>query len=215
MTGSRIVFRLRRPARGEATGGFTIIELLISMLLLAIVSTTFLAATNSIYSGIHKQQGITNAADGNRRALELLDKQVRYASAINAPVTAADGNFYLEYQWSKSNGSTDTVTCSQWRLNPVTDVLQWRSWTSGTTPSPTPVFTTVDTAVVNNPATQPPFALLATNLNGVPMQYQELSLNLIASQDKGNVTTTSTLTALNTPNSGVPSTAVCQEVARS
>ena len=105
------------------------------MILLAVVSTAFLAATNSIYRGIHKQQGITNAADGNRKAFELLDKQVRYAQAINTPGTAADGNFYIEYQWSQSTGSLDAVTCTQWRLNPTTDVLQMRSWpdTTGAT----------------------------------------------------------------------------------
>jgi prepilin-type N-terminal cleavage/methylation domain-containing protein len=201
--------------RLAAADGFTIIELMISMILLAVVSTSFLAATNSIYNGIHKQQGVVDASDGNRRALELLDKQVRYASAINAPATAADGNFYVEYQWSKSDNSTDTLTCSQWRLNPTTDVLQWRSWRSGTVPSVVPAWTTVDTGVVNVPSTAPPFALLPTTQNGVVMQYQELGLNLIAKRDKGNVTTVSTLTALNTPNSALPTTAVCQEVARS
>jgi prepilin-type N-terminal cleavage/methylation domain-containing protein len=206
--------RLRAP-RDEAAGGFTIIELMISIMLLAIISASFLAATNAIYSGIHKQQGITDAADGNRRAYELLDKQVRYASGIMTPGTAADGNFYIEYQWSKSNGSLDTLTCSQWRLNPTTDVLQWRSWTSGVTPTTTPTWTTVDTGVSNNPATQPPFTLLGPTANGTTMQYQVLQLNLIDKRDKGNLTTTGQFTALDTPNSSLPSPSVCQEVARS
>lgn len=208
--------RRLRPTRYQAGDGFTIVELLISMILLAVVSTSFLAATNAIYSGIHKQQGITDAADGNRRAFELLDKQVRYASAINTPGTAADGNFYVEYQWSKSNGSLDTPTCSQWRLNPTTDVLQWRSWAAtGVTLTPAPAWTTVDTGVANNPATAPPFALVGPTLHGATMQFQILTINLIARRDKGNLTTQSQLTALNTPNSGAPSPSVCPEVPRS
>jgi hypothetical protein len=194
------------------------------MILLAVVSTSFLAATNAMYSGIHKQQGITDAADGNRRAFELLDKQVRYASAINTPGTAADGNFYVEYMWSKSDGSIDTLTCSQWRLNPTTDVLQWRSWVAGTTPSPTPAFTTVDTGVINNPSTQPPFSLQPPTVQGATMQYQALDVNFIAKRDKGSITTTGSkfpdgntvgFTALDSPNSTAPSPPVCQEVARS
>ncbi len=185
------------------------------MILMAVVSTTFLAATNSIYVGIHKQQGITNAADGNRQAFLLLDKQVRYASGIMAPGTASDGNFYIEYQWSKSNGSTDTLTCSQWRLNPTTHILQVRSWQSGTTPATTPAWTTMDTGVVNVPSSAPPFALLGPVVNGATMQYQVLQVNLIAKRDTGNLTTKGTLTALNTPNSSAPSPSVCQEVARS
>jgi hypothetical protein len=204
-----------RPARGVAGEGFTILELLVSRILMAVVSTTFLAATNAIYSGIHKQQGITDAADGNRRAFELLDKQVRYASAINTPGTAADGNFYIEYMWSKSTGSLDAVTCTQWRLNPTTDVLQYRSWAAGSTPNPTPTFTTVDTGVTNTPSTQPPFSLLGPTINGATMQYQVLGINFVAKRDKGNLTTTGQFTALNTPNSAAPSPSVCQEVARS
>lgn len=210
-------------ARKCDSDGFTIIELLIAMMLLAIVSTSFLAATNSIYQGVHKQQGITDAADGNRRAIYMFDKQVRYASAINSPATAADGNYYIEYLWSKSNGSLDTQTCTQWRLNPTTDVLQWRSWTSGTTPATTPTFNTIETGVVNNPATDPPFSLLGTTapLNngatsgGVTLQYQELKVLLIGKRDTGTVTSTETLTALNSPGSAIPATPVCQEVGRS
>lgn len=210
---SQAIHRLR-SARDRGTDGFTIIELMISIILLAVISASFLAATNAIYGGIHKQQGITNAADGNRRAFDLLDKQVRYASGIMTPGTASDGNFYFEYQWSKSNGSLDTLTCSQWRLNPTTDVLQWRSWTSGTTPATTPVWTTVDTGVVNNPASAPPFTLLGPTLHGTTMSYQILQINLIAKRDTGNYVTTGTLTALDTASPSVPSPAVCQEVAR-
>ena len=206
-----------RPKRKDASAGFTLIELMVSMILLAVVSTTFLAAINAIFAGIHKQQGITDAADGNRRAFELLDKQVRYASAINTPGTASDGNYYVEYMWSKSTGSLDAVTCSQWRLNlsSTTHVLQYRTWPSGTTPNPTPTWTTVDTGVINTPSTQPPFSLFGATVNGATMQYQVLAINFIAKRDKGNVTTTGQFTALNTPNSSVPSPAVCQEVARS
>jgi hypothetical protein len=218
----RSLARRLRPTKGFVAEGFTIVELLVSMILLAVVSTTFLAATNAIYKGIHKQQGITNAADGNRVAFETLDKQVRYASAINAPATASDGNFYMEYMWSKSNGSIDTLTCSQWRLNPTTDVLQWRSWTAGTTPNPTPSWTTIDTGVANVPSTQPPFALQGATGpasgaggTGPTMQYQVLKVSLITKRDTGNLTTSGNLTALDTPNSSVPSPSVCQEVARS
>jgi hypothetical protein len=211
----RALARRLRPARPVAAEGFSIVELLVSMILLAVVSTSFLAATNAIYSGIHKQQGITNAADGNRYAFETLDKQVRYASAINTPATAADGNFYVEYMWAKSNGSLDTLTCSQWRLNPTTDVLQWRTWVAGTTPNPTPTWSTADIGVANNPVSAPPFALLGATVNGATMQYQVLSIKLIAKRDTGNLTTTGNITALDTPNSSAPSPPVCQEVARS
>ena len=212
MTAINGFLRRIKAVRDGASDGFTIVELMVSIILLAVISTTFLAATNAIYGGIHKQQGITDAADGNRRVFETLDKQVRYASAINTPGTGTDGNFYIEYQWSKSTGSLDAVTCTQWRVNPTTDVMQTRSWASGTTPNPVPTWTTVDTGVTN---TTTPFALLGPTLNGATMQYQVLSLNLISTRDKGNVTTTGQFTALNTPNNNAPSPSVCQGVPRS
>ena len=206
---------LRRRAAQDPEAGFTIVELMITIILLAIVSSGFLAATNAIYNGIHKQQGVTDAADGGRRALQLLDKQVRYASAINTPAVASSGNAYLEYKWTQSNGSTDTLICSQWRLNTTTHRLQMRTWTSGVTPSPAPAWNTVATGVVNSPASQPPFTLPAAGANGATLQYQVLKINLISSRDTGTVNTTSTLTALNTPNSAPPTTPICQELGRS
>ncbi len=194
---------------------------MISIILLAVISSAFLAATNSIYNGVHKQQGITDAADGNRRALELFDKQVRYASAINAPGTGSDGSYYIEYKWSKSNGSVDAQTCTQWRLNPATHVLQWRSWTSGVTPATTPRFTTVDTGVMNNVTTNPPYKLTtsppdgSTLPSGVTLQYQELKVSVVSKRDTGTVTSSETLTALNSANSAALTSSVCQEVGRS
>jgi prepilin-type N-terminal cleavage/methylation domain-containing protein len=220
----RTALRDGRPARRAAEGGFTLIELMVSIILLAVVSTSFLAATNSIFGGIHKEQGVVNAVDGNRRALQSFDKQVRTASAINTPALAADGNYYVEYLWTKtSTTNVDVQTCTQWRLNPTTDVLQSRSWTSGTVPATRPTFTTIDTGVVNNPAVNPPFSLLppypvdssGAQIKGVVLQFQELKINLIAQQDKGSVTSTETLTALNSSSAAALATPVCQEVSRS
>jgi prepilin-type N-terminal cleavage/methylation domain-containing protein len=196
------------PKRLQAEAGFTLIELMISIILLAVVSTAFLAATNSVYKGIHKEQGIANALDGNRRALQVLDKQVRYASAINTPGVVA-GAFYIEYLWTKTSTiAQDTPTCTQWKLT-TDDKLQYRSWKSGVPQASTLPFTTVDTSVINDPVSRPPFKLLPSSENGVSMQYQRLQVDLVAARDTGSVNTASTLTALNTPNSAALAAAVC------
>ncbi len=215
--------------KAEHEEGFTIIELLVSMILLAVVSTTFLAATNAIYAGIHKQQGIVNAADGNRRAFELLDKQVRYASAINTPGTAPDGNYYVEYQWSKSTGSLDAV-----------DVLAVAAQPDhGRPPVPQldirndaePYAVVVNGRYRSHQQSQHAAAVLAARLPtaqrrhpAVPGAGRELHHQARHGNcdDRGahlpnDATNTKYVgfTALNTPNSQAPSPAVCQEVARS
>jgi prepilin-type N-terminal cleavage/methylation domain-containing protein len=199
------------PVREATEAGFTLIELMVSIILMSAVGAGFLAATTSIFDGIHKQQGVVDAVDGNRRVLQTLDKQVRYASAINTPGAGTDGNFYVEYLWTKTSPTTvDVQTCTQWRLNPTADVLQSRSWTSGTTtPS---AWSTAETNVVNNPATDPPFVLAppVPTPTGVVLQFQEMQVKLIASRDQGNVTSTSTYTALNSQNGAALSTPVCQ-----
>jgi prepilin-type N-terminal cleavage/methylation domain-containing protein len=208
--------RCSKAARNESASGFTIIELMVSIILLAVVSSSFLVATNTIFKSVRKQQGVANAADGNRRALTVLDKQVRYASAINTPAIVG-GNFYFEYLWTSTQSVTtiDTPTCTQWKLNPTTDLLQYRSWVQAATPTTAPAWTTVDTGVTNDPTTQPPFSFPVLPTGAPVMQYQQLAVNLIAKRDTGNVVTQSTLTALNTSNSAAPTTAVCQGVARS
>ena len=195
---------------------------MVSIGLMAIISVAFLVATNSVYHGIHKEQGIVDATDGNHRALTLFDKQVRYANAINTPGVASDGDYYVEYQWTKTSPtSVDVSTCSQWRLDPVNDLLQWRSWTSGVTPTTRPTFVTMDTGVINDPVASPPFVLapLVTvtpppGVAPVILQYQELRVSLIAKRDQGNVTNVSTFTAQNSAGSAPLATPVCQEVSR-
>jgi prepilin-type N-terminal cleavage/methylation domain-containing protein len=214
--------RCKKLLRSTAADGFTLIELMVSILLMGVISTAFIAATNSVFKGIHKEQGVVDATDGNRRALTVFDKQVRYASAINTPGTGTDGDFYLEYLWTKtSTTSVDVATCTQWRLDPVTDVLQWRSWTSGITPTTRPTFVTVDTGVVNDPVASPPFVLaplvtLSQPAAAAPviLQFQELRVTLIAKRDQGNVTNVSTFTAQNSAGSAPLTTPVCQEVSR-
>ena len=222
MTRRQSILRRRRSLRDRAESGFTLIELMVSIILMGVISSAFLVATNTVFKGIHKEQGIVDATDGNRRALTVLDKQVRYASAINTPGIASDGDFYIEYLWTKtSTTSVDVATCSQWRLDPVNDLLQWRSWTSGITPTTRPVFLTVDTGVINDPVANPPFALtplvqLSQPAAAAPviLQFQEMRVTLQAKRDTGNVTSTSTLTAQNSAGSAALTTPVCQEVSR-
>ncbi len=204
----------RRPSRREDEG-FSIIELLVSIMLFSVVISVFIGATNSMFSSLRKQQGVADAADGNRRAFLLLEKQVRYASAINTPGLGTDGKYYVEWQ---APNSAAQQTCVQWRLDPSLSKLQWRTWviTGGSVTAP--AWTTVATGVVNDVnATTKPFALRSTTSAGVTLNYQQLQVHLESARNKpaGKAVTDTAFTALNTPNSAAPSPAVCQQVPRS
>ena len=59
-------------------------------------------------------------------AYELLDKQVRYADRHqHTPARPAAATYYVEYHVEQVERQSirHACTCSQWRLNPTTDVF--------------------------------------------------------------------------------------------
>lgn len=209
-----------RTAAGE--DGFTLIELLVSIALLSVVISVFLGATNAMFTTLRKQQGLADAADSNRRAFLLLDRQVRYASGINLPGLGADGNYYVDFQGLNTSSSP---TCYQWRLAPATDLLQWRSWSATAATVAPPPWLTVATGEVNSVSSTPgvpnPFTLTTTAPDGttpnVVLAHQELLVHLEAARNQpaGKATTNTSFTAQNTAGSAVPSPPICQQVGRS
>ncbi len=122
----------RRRRGAVADEGFTLVELLCAMFLFAVVLVLISSATLSMVHSLRKEQGQADNLDGARKALELLDHQTRYANAITQPGLGTSSTAqYIEFQ----TGNTVTAafpnppqTCYQWRLNPTTQLLQYRSW---------------------------------------------------------------------------------------
>jgi prepilin-type N-terminal cleavage/methylation domain-containing protein len=116
--------------------GFTLMELLIAMGLFAVVMTLVSGAMIVMYHDVGKQQGQSNDLDGLRKATDLLDFQVRYANAISQPGVGATGTAtYVE--WQTGNGG-QPQTCTQWRLDSSTSLLQYRTWPVSLSTAPVP-----------------------------------------------------------------------------
>lgn len=214
-------YRQETPAprvRGE--GGFTLVELLVAMGIFTTLLTFMVVAIGAMVTDLRKTQGIADASDQARRAFERLDKQVRYADAINAP-TKVGTNWYVEF---RTTDVQQRHLCRQWRLVTGTDQLQQRSWTADTTPSPAPAWSPMAFGVVNDLTTQPPFGFLPATIE---RPHQQLTLRLVVrrgAKPSGTAETRTTFAARNTTtttetndatSTGVQSaTPVCTEAGR-
>ena len=114
-------------SRPASDAGFTLVELMVSMVLLVVVSAVSLAAVNLMFKDVRLQQAQSDNLDGGRQALALLDRQVRYADFINTPGTTADGSQWVEWRQGSTDPS-DTPTCYQWRWDKPTGRMLFRSW---------------------------------------------------------------------------------------
>jgi prepilin-type N-terminal cleavage/methylation domain-containing protein len=117
----------RRFDRAREDRGFTLIELMVSILLLSVLMGIVTASIIGMFQGVRKTQGEATAIDANRAVVERLDKQIRFANAITSPGAGATaGTFYVEWQ---SGDTGQPQTCTQWRYVASTKALQARSWT--------------------------------------------------------------------------------------
>jgi len=199
---------LRRGLRRSAgDGGFTLVEVLVGMVLMTTVGAMFTTAVLTIYRTTARAEAIAESQSRVTLAVNRLDREIRYASAISRPATAG-GNRYVEFL--VTNNRSDG-TCVQLRVepsgtNPVRYAMKRREWTQGQITTATPWtllmtdLTTLD--VFHVPAADP------------AVDFQRLRLRLTAQVGVGTVAkskeTDITFTALN--SSMVPdNSAICAE----
>jgi len=183
----------RPDPRRRADRGTTLVELVVAMGIFTVVLSVIVGITMAMVQDVRKSTNVYDAGADARAAFSRLDKQIRYATAINRPRPGTSGaDRYVEFQ---SVDGGNVLTCHQWRLLDASDLLQQRSWVG--VPASAPSWSTVATHVVNG-AGQPPFAFTAATPT-VPRQ--SLTVNLVirrGAQSAGTVSLSTTFTARNT-----------------
>lgn len=219
-------WRIRRTAtRDHGDAGLTLVELLISMSILALFLALFGTSLLGAAKGVRKQSGVVDAQTFTRTAFELLDKQIRYAEAVTAPSTG-DAQ-WIEWQVpDPSIPTAQSVTqsrCFQWRATTSTGLLQYRTWIVPTTGVvATPAWDTVASGVVVGSV--PVFTITTSGLQASPFylpsagQTYSLShmqvgvaLNISVNNPAGRAAASTVFTAL---NAGTTPGSVCSQVAR-
>jgi prepilin-type N-terminal cleavage/methylation domain-containing protein len=177
---------MRTPAHCD--GGFSLIELMISMALMSVVTALFTTGIVQVYQAQNFTDGVSETSAQIHNAFTRLDSDVRYASGISIP-GAAGGNQYVEYD----NTNSGADVCTQLRLTPD-GMLQLRRKSGAATASAWSVLASQLTA-----PSATSFARTPAAANG--NAYQQLSVTLTA-QPAGSSTpqesSSYTFTALNT-----------------
>lgn len=143
--------------------GMTLVELIVAMGIFVIVIAVFMSGIVVMTQNTARAQAVADSGDGVRLAFQRLDKEVRYAAAINRPGFGTDGAYYVEYLTTAVPAGKPPI-CTQWRVVPSTRELQRRTW-NNTSPAKATSWTTVTDGVRNNLAdsTQLPFQFTAAS----------------------------------------------------
>lgn len=207
--------RVQRAKREDRDGGWTLVELIVSMTifigLLTIVFTMLVSYSTQTKDNIAR----TRAVDQAQVGLMQIDRQVRSGNVISDPATeATSGSGVPPYYALRVYTQTDGVyQCVQWRVRfPNTTPygqLEFRSWQPGSVATATPwrvvahnVVKPTGTFSASDPTTWPPFFVQATDAEA-SSQAQTIRLTLrlkdpSQSAKSKPATVTSTLTGRNT-----------------
>lgn len=210
----------RRPDPSREDGGYTLVEMLVAMTLMATLIAIFMAGIVQMTKATVRVENVSDSTDEARRAFSRMDLQLPYASAVNRPVRVGD-DWYLEFRTTPTE--TTTGLCAQWRLVNSSHLLQYRTWSDVANPT-VPDWITIASQVRNNPSTQVPFLYYPA---GGSWARQRIFLYLYVTNGQPGsawvyahyvARNTSTATVTNpdsNPADGISDTQVCEQVGRS
>ncbi len=211
--------RVRRPS-GEA--GVSLVEALVAMVIFVTLIAVMTSAVAAMTANMRQAEGVSLATDQVRLAFQRLDKQVRYANAINAPGEGDDGmgGWYVELsledpdeaRYGVGHGNNNKHGfCVQWRVK--AERLETRTWRVN--PGGNPVDTTSWTAVATGITYERAFDLVPAD--PLVAAHQGLKVDLRVQRSRkpiGRSQISATFFARNTSLVGTPSPK-CGQKARS
>lgn len=201
------------PASSTRGGdsGLTLLELVVTTTVMAIVLMIFTASVIAMYSATAKAEAIGHTSSQVTMAFNRLDGQLRYAADISAPGIGADGNWYVEW----AGAHPDDPACTQLRLDAETGQLQQRTWEFDDHAQPQEIsaWRLLAADLEPDPDTAP-----FTVPTAAPVPYQQLTVVVTAVTDthhgRTEATSDITFTALNS-HRAERDEHVCTEVGRS
>jgi prepilin-type N-terminal cleavage/methylation domain-containing protein len=210
-----------RLDRARSDDGFTMIEVVVTMVIMAVVLVIFSAGIAQVFGVESKVEAASNSQSSLSIAFQKLDRQIRYATGISTPGPMQTGDADPVVEFLTTN--TGANICTQLRLDVGSGQLLERTWTQS--PLAVPPIPTPDTqpplasgflppSTTSDPVVPAPFTTKPTSDGTTSFNYQRLEINLTAIDGTGQhaVTRQSDVifTALNTDLSSA-TTGVCTE----
>lgn len=188
--------------------GSTLVELVVTMVLMTVVMVVFTGAIVQIYRATLRTETSSTASAQVRQAFQRLDKVIRYASWIATPGKVGT-SWYVEFA---AGDPTAALGCGQLRLD-NRGVLQLLQWTAGSPPTAGQAGQTLASQLVYDSVVSP-FVMQSAGTTasgaGFAVDYQRLQVRLTSTSNQVSTTLDSTFTALNTSRSTV-ATNTCSE----
>ena len=126
----RAIRRIRTDERG-----MTLVELLVSMMVLGIAMTIFATTLMTVQTAVVSQDQLSQSNDQARLALQQIDREMRSGNVLYDPkdegtTTPGGGsgdNYYMVRIYTQTNANDRGYSCVQWRIN-TSKQLQTRWW---------------------------------------------------------------------------------------
>jgi prepilin-type N-terminal cleavage/methylation domain-containing protein len=142
--------------RVRSDRGITLVELLVSMMVMSIALVVFLSTLVSIQNAATAQDRRSQNNDQGRLAIEAIDREIRSANVIYDPSSESPAYYRLRL-YTQTNSTTRSPSpgylCSQWQIT-TSNELQTRTWPALKPTLATP-WRTVATGIVNRNITSP------------------------------------------------------------
>lgn len=162
---------MTRPSatrEAPADEGLSLVELIVSMAIFTILVSVVMGGVVVMSRNTVRTDLTVAASDGVRTAFQRMDRQVRYAEAINFPGSGSLGRQYVEFRVGATVSANGKAMCTQWRWDPTTRQVQRRTWEdkpSPAVPSFGAVVSGVQPPVAGDTAPYPFQLLKATDAN--------------------------------------------------
>ncbi|CAN5305422.1 hypothetical protein BH11ACT3_BH11ACT3_12640 [soil metagenome] len=176
--------------RAQRAAGFTLIEVIVAMAIFTVLISVSFVAVTQLTRATTSAQARAQSSSAVLVVFQTIDRQVRYASAINYPgVGSTAGVSYIEFFTAAASTNVGYDVCTQWRYDQTSGVLQMRQWKNGSSPS---TFVAKASEIKGSASASYPFTLLPAVAGGA--LYQRLQLALQAggarTADRTSITTT-------------------------
>jgi prepilin-type N-terminal cleavage/methylation domain-containing protein len=138
-----------RSAAFSGERGLTLVEMMVTMMILGIALAIFMSVLFSVQRGVVLQEQRSARNDQARLAIQALDRELRSGNLLYDPASESVPYYSLRI-YTQSNAPTRGIMCVQWLLNG--EKLQTRQWVPYNTSTATS-WRTVAEGIVNRTVT--------------------------------------------------------------